>query len=85
MNDRIKNQVELKSSLSRVWEALTNYQEFGKWFGILLEKPFAPNQKCQGSITSPGYEKHKLEMLIKKIEPEYWVELQMWDKCELRT
>lgn len=72
MNDRIKNQIELKSPLSRVWNALTDYREFGEWFGVLLEKPFAPNQKGQGSITSAGYEKHKLEMFIKKIEPEYF-------------
>ena len=69
MNDRIKNQIELRSPLSRVWKALTDYQEFGEWFCVQLDRPFVPNQRCQGSITFPGYEPHKLEMLIQKIEP----------------
>jgi uncharacterized protein YndB with AHSA1/START domain len=72
MKDRIKNQIELKSPLSRVWKALTDYQEFGEWFRVKLDKPFVPNRRCQGFITFPGYEQHKLEMLIQKIEPEYF-------------
>ena len=32
-NDRIEKQIELKAPVSRVWRALTDYREFGEWFG----------------------------------------------------
>jgi hypothetical protein len=40
MNDRIEKRIELAAPTSRVWRALTDYLEFGKWFGVRLEGPF---------------------------------------------
>ena len=39
MNDRIEKRIELKAPLSRVWRALTDYREFGQWFGAKLDAP----------------------------------------------
>lgn len=41
MGNRIIKSIEINAPVSRVWEALTNYDEFGKWFGVKLEHPFA--------------------------------------------
>ena len=48
-NDRIEKRIELKAPVSRVWRALTDYREFGQWFRVNLEKPFAPGKWCVAS------------------------------------
>jgi uncharacterized protein YndB with AHSA1/START domain len=68
--DRIEKRIELKAPISRVWRALTNYQEFGEWFGVKLENPFVPGQVSRGKITYPGYEHLSMEIVIQAIEPE---------------
>jgi uncharacterized protein YndB with AHSA1/START domain len=70
MNDRIEKRIELKAPVSRVWRALTDYREFGEWFRVKLEGPFAPGQVSRGYITHPGYEHVKWEAVIRKMDPE---------------
>lgn len=70
MNDRIEKRIELKAPVSRVWRALTDYREFGEWFRVKLEGPFAPGQISRGYITHPGYEHVKWEAVIQKMDPE---------------
>jgi len=70
MNDRIEKRIELAASVSRVWRALTDYHEFGKWFGVKLEGPFVAGQVSRGNITHPGYEHVKWEAAVQKMEPE---------------
>ena len=70
MTDRIEKSVELKAPLSRVWQALTDYREFGTWFRVKLDVRFAPGKTVRGQITHPGYEHMKWEMVVQKMEPE---------------
>jgi uncharacterized protein YndB with AHSA1/START domain len=70
MNDRIEKRIELKAPVSRVWRALTDCREFGKWFRVKLEGPFVLGQVSRGYITYPGYEHVKWEAVVQKIEPE---------------
>jgi uncharacterized protein YndB with AHSA1/START domain len=70
MTDRIEKQVELKAPAARVWRALTDFQQFGEWFRVKLENPFVEGQLTRGHITYPGYEHLKMEVLVRKIEPE---------------
>ena len=35
--DRIEREILLKASRSRVWRALVNAEEFGRWFGVALD------------------------------------------------
>lgn len=70
MSDRIEKTIELKAPVSRVWKALTDYQEFGKWFRVHLEGPFVPGQISRGHITYPGYEHLRWEAMVQKMEPE---------------
>jgi uncharacterized protein YndB with AHSA1/START domain len=70
MNDRIEKRIELKAPIARVWRALTDYREFGEWFGVKLDGPFVPGQTAQGRITHPGYEHLKWEALVQHMQPE---------------
>jgi uncharacterized protein YndB with AHSA1/START domain len=70
MPDRIEKRIELAAPVSRVWRALTDYREFGEWFRVKLDGPFAEGQISRGHITYPGYEHVKWEAVVQKIEPE---------------
>ena len=70
MSDRIEKTVELKAPVSRVWRALTDHHEFGKWFRVQLDGPFVPGQVSRGHITYPGYEHVRWEAVVVKMEPE---------------
>ena len=71
MNDRIEKRLELKASVSRVWRAITDHREFGDWFRVKLDGPFAPGAKSTGQMTYPGYEHLKWEAVVQKMEPEH--------------
>jgi uncharacterized protein YndB with AHSA1/START domain len=68
--NRIEKRIELKAPVSRVWRALTDYREFGEWFRVKLETPFVPGQVTSGSITHPGYEHLRMEMIVQQLSPE---------------
>jgi uncharacterized protein YndB with AHSA1/START domain len=70
MTDRIEKQIQLKAPVSRVWRALTNHEEFGEWFRVKLEQPFAPGQPSTGHITHPGYEHIRWNAMVKEVVPE---------------
>jgi uncharacterized protein YndB with AHSA1/START domain len=53
-----------------VWRALTDYQEFGEWFRVKIDGPFAPGQITHGQITYPGYEHLRWEAIVQKMEHE---------------
>jgi uncharacterized protein YndB with AHSA1/START domain len=68
--DRIEKQIELKAPVARVWRALTDHVEFGQWFRVKLEGPFAAGKTVRGQITYPGYEHYRWEAVVQKMEPE---------------
>jgi uncharacterized protein YndB with AHSA1/START domain len=70
VNDRIEKRIELKAPVSRVWKALTDYREFGEWFGVKIDGPFVVGQISRGHITYPGYEHVKWEAIVQKMETE---------------
>ena len=67
--DYIEKRIELKVPVSRVWRALTNHEEFGEWFRVKLEEPFAVGKTSHGKILYPGYEHLKWEVVVQKMEP----------------
>ncbi|MCC9600941.1 SRPBCC family protein [Stieleria sp. JC731] len=69
LSDRIEKQVEINASIENVWNALTDYQAFGKWFRVNLECPFIVGEKSFGQITYPGYEHVRMEVEVVAIEP----------------
>src|SRR5262245_36938640 len=68
--DRIEKQIVLGAPRSRVWRALTDPNEFGTWFGVKLNGPFAAGKRVEGQITIKGYEHVKLQIEIERVEPE---------------
>jgi uncharacterized protein YndB with AHSA1/START domain len=75
--DRIEKSIDLRAPVARVWRAITDYKEFGKWFRADLEEPFVAGQPTQGRIIYPGYEHLIMKVVVQKIEPErlfsfYW-------------
>ncbi|MDT5224415.1 MAG: hypothetical protein QOG19_1822, partial [Mycobacterium sp.] len=46
--DRIEKQVLLRAPLERVWQAITDAEQFGRWFGVRFDGPFVPG----GSVTA---------------------------------
>jgi uncharacterized protein YndB with AHSA1/START domain len=68
--DRIEKKVLLRAPRARVWRALTNAEEFGKWFGVEMAGRFAPGARVKGKITHKGYEHVPFEVDIERMEPE---------------
>jgi uncharacterized protein YndB with AHSA1/START domain len=48
--DRIEKQVLLKAPRERVWRAISDSAEFGKWFGIVFDGPFVAGKRLVGRI-----------------------------------
>ena len=53
-----------------MWRALTDHREFGTWFRVRLDGPFASGQPVRGQITYPGYEHLRFEAVVQRLEPE---------------
>jgi uncharacterized protein YndB with AHSA1/START domain len=68
--DRIEKKIQLRHPPSKVWRALTDSREFGKWFGAVFTAPFAPGARLQGKITHKGYEHMTMDISIERMEPE---------------
>lgn len=49
--DRIEKEVLLKAPLDRVWRAISDADEFGRWFGVRFDGPFVPGTSVIGTIT----------------------------------
>jgi uncharacterized protein YndB with AHSA1/START domain len=69
-SDRIEKHFQVSAKRSRVWRAISDAGEFGTWFGMKLDRPFAPGATVFGRLTIPGYDHVTLEILVEKIEPE---------------
>jgi uncharacterized protein YndB with AHSA1/START domain len=73
VTDRIEKEIVLRAPRARVWRALTDPAEFGAWFGVVLERGFAPGATVRGRITHPGYEGLLLEVVVERVEPERYL------------
>ena len=50
-NDRIEKEVVLRAPLDRVWRAISDADEFGRWFGARFDGPFVAGASVTGVIT----------------------------------
>ena len=50
-SDRIAKEVLLKAPLDRVWRAISDADEFGRWFGVRFDGPFVAGTSVIGTIT----------------------------------
>lgn len=81
ISDRIEKKILLRAPLKRVWRALSDSKEFGTWFGVKFDVPFAPGKRIIGKIVGTAvdaevaklqkqYEHIPFEITIERIEPE---------------
>ncbi len=79
--DRIEKKVLLRAPLRRVWQALSDSTEFGRWFGVKFDGPFAPGARMRGVVApttvnaevakaQKEYEGRPFEVTIERMEPE---------------
>jgi len=79
--DRIEKKILLNAPLKRVWRALSDSTEFGAWFGVRFDGPFAPGARIRGAIApttvnaevakaQKEYEGTPFEIVIEEMDPE---------------
>jgi uncharacterized protein YndB with AHSA1/START domain len=79
--DRIEKKILLHAPPKRVWRAISDSTEFGKWFGMRFEGPFAPGAIMRGIIVpttvdaevakaQKPYEGKAFEIIVEQMEPE---------------
>lgn len=79
--DRIEKKVVLRAPRERVWRAISDSKEFGTWFGVRFDGPFAPDQRMIGKMVPTAVdpevaklqEPHRgmaFEFAVDRIEPQ---------------
>jgi uncharacterized protein YndB with AHSA1/START domain len=80
-SDQIEKKILLRATRARVWRALTDSKEFGSWFGMRFDAPFAAGAIMRGTLVPTAvddeigslqrpYEGRTVEFTIDRIEPE---------------
>jgi uncharacterized protein YndB with AHSA1/START domain len=69
--DRIQKEIVVNAPRAKVWRAITDFREFGKWFQAEMKDPFVPGTLSKGRITHPGYEHLTFELHVERMEPEH--------------
>lgn len=69
MSDTIERTVTLAAPPERVWRAVSDHHEFGQWFRVALDQPFAVGTPSTGRVTYPGFEHLPWEAEVVAIEP----------------
>src|SRR5262249_33381995 len=63
--------VVINAPRERVWRALSDAPEFGRWFGVNLDgQSFVAGKLARGNITIKGYEHIVFEILVERVEPQ---------------
>jgi uncharacterized protein YndB with AHSA1/START domain len=74
--DRIERSIHIAAPRGRVWRALSDAEEFGRWFGADLRgQRFAPGQRARGPITIEGYRHIHFDVVVERMEPQ---QLMSW-------
>jgi uncharacterized protein YndB with AHSA1/START domain len=71
--DRIEKQILLRAPRERVWRAISDAKEFGIWFGVAFDGPFAPNTRLTGKIVPT-----KMDEKIAKMQEPYTGKAYDW-------
>ena len=69
MTDRIEKSVDLNAPVDRVWRAISDHEEFGSWFRMKIDAPFAAGVRSTGHCLYPGYEHVRWDAVVVAIEP----------------
>jgi uncharacterized protein YndB with AHSA1/START domain len=78
--DRIEKRILLRAPHERVWRAISDAEQFGFWFGVTFDKPFAAGARLTATIVptkvdaevaklQQPYAGTRFEFMIERIEP----------------
>lgn len=71
MSDWIEKEMFIRAPRSRVWRALADKSEFGRWFRVTFPPgQFTTGETVRGNITHPGYEHVVMEIEVVDVSPE---------------
>jgi len=70
-NIKIESKALIRAPRSRVWQAITNSQEFGKWFSADVEGSFEPGKRMELVSTHPSGKGKAFYFIIERMEPEH--------------
>src|SRR6201997_1991832 len=62
--DRIEKQVVLRAPMDRVWRAISDSQEFGRWFGVRIDGPFVAGTSVTATITGTTVDEEGAELQL---------------------
>jgi uncharacterized protein YndB with AHSA1/START domain len=63
--DRIEKRVVLRAPLDRVWRAISDAEEFGRWFGVRFDGPFVEGASITAAIAPTTVD----DEVVKRQEP----------------
>jgi len=78
--DRIEKKILLRAPRERVWQAISDARQFGTWFGVAFDGPFAAGARLTGRIVptqvdaevaalQKPHEGRTFEIFVDRIEP----------------
>lgn len=85
--DRIEKHILLRAPRERVWRAISDSTQFGKWFGVSLQGPFLQGQRVAGRIvpTSVDTEVAKMQEPWAGMACDFYVErIEPMDRFSFR-
>jgi uncharacterized protein YndB with AHSA1/START domain len=93
--DRIEKKILLRAPRARVWRAISDSQEFGQWFGMRLDGPFAAGATLHGTIVpttvDPAVAEQQkahagvpFDLVVERVEPERLLSLR-WHPSALEA
>jgi uncharacterized protein YndB with AHSA1/START domain len=68
---KIERKTMIHAPRSRVWRALTNAQEFSKWFSADLAGAFEPGKRLDMVSTHPCGNNARFYVIVERMEPEH--------------
>ncbi len=74
--DKIEKSIELNVPKSRVWEAISDYKQFGEWFQVALDQPFETGKPSTGKMTHPGVEGEAWLADVVSVKPESYLSMR---------
>lgn len=68
MSDRIEKSSIIHAPVSRVWKAISDHVEYGRWFQCEISSPFKVGETVRGRMAIPGTEHLTFPMQILTME-----------------
>lgn len=72
--DRIEKSILLAAPLERVWDAISDSEKLGSWFGMRVDGPFVEGRQVSGRITETSVD----EEVAAKQRPHVGAPVTLW-------